>query len=69
MKKRLKLWRQTWTVLKVLIFVGLTAYDTQKIKKTEEEINIKLKSTYENLNSWQKTLLQDMRTGLEQIFI
>jgi|TARA_B110000914_G_scaffold10535_1_gene8413 acetyl-CoA carboxylase carboxyl transferase subunit alpha len=36
---------------------GISEVDTQKIKKTEEEINIKLKSTYENLNSWQKTLV------------
>ena len=36
---------------------GISEVDTQKIKKTEEEINNKLKSTYENLNSWQKTLV------------
>ena len=36
---------------------GISEVDTQKIKKTEEEINDKLKLTYENLNSWQKTLV------------
>ena len=36
---------------------GISEVDTQKIKKTEEEINNKLKITYENLNSWQKTLV------------
>ncbi len=36
---------------------GITEVDTQKIKKTEEEITEKLKKTYENLNSWQKTLV------------
>ena len=36
---------------------GISQVDTQKIKKTEEEINNKLKLTYENLNSWQKTLV------------
>ncbi|MDB9760494.1 acetyl-CoA carboxylase carboxyltransferase subunit alpha [Pelagibacteraceae bacterium] len=36
---------------------GISEVDTQKIRKTEEEINSKLKLTYENLNSWQKTLV------------
>ena len=36
---------------------GISEVDTQKIKKTEKEINDKLKLTYENLNSWQKTLV------------
>ena len=36
---------------------GISEVDTQKIRKTEEEINTKLKLTYENLNSWQKTLV------------
>ena len=36
---------------------GITEVDTKKIKKTEEEINEKLKKTYENLNSWQRTLV------------
>ena len=36
---------------------GISEVDTQKIKSTEEEINNKLKLTYENLNSWQKTLV------------
>jgi len=36
---------------------GISEVDTKKIKKTEEEINTKLKLTYENLNSWQKTLV------------
>ena len=36
---------------------GISEVDTQKIKKTEEEINNKLQSTYKNLNSWQKTLV------------
>ena len=36
---------------------GISEVDTQKIRKTEDEINNKLKLTYENLNSWQKTLV------------
>ena len=36
---------------------GLAEYDTQKIKKTQDEINSKLKLTYANLNNWQKTLV------------
>jgi acetyl-CoA carboxylase carboxyl transferase subunit alpha len=36
---------------------GISEVDTQKIKKTEDEINSKLKITYKNLNSWQKTLV------------
>ena len=36
---------------------GISEVDTQKIRKTEEEINNKLKQTYVNLNSWQKTLV------------
>ena len=36
---------------------GISEVNTQKIRKTEEEINSKLKLTYDNLNSWQKTLV------------
>ena len=36
---------------------GISEVDTQKIIKTEEEISQKLKMTYANLNSWQKTLV------------
>ena len=36
---------------------GISEVDTKKIKTTQEEINQKLKDTYENLNSWQKTLV------------
>jgi acetyl-CoA carboxylase carboxyl transferase subunit alpha len=36
---------------------GISEVDTQKISRTEEEINQKLKTTYETLNSWQKTLV------------
>jgi len=36
---------------------GISEVDTQKIRRTEEEINNKLKLTYENLDSWQKTLV------------
>ena len=36
---------------------GISEVDTQQIEKTEEEINQKLKMTYESLNSWQKTLV------------
>ena len=36
---------------------GITEVDTQKIKNIQEEINNKLKETYKNLNSWQKTLV------------
>ena len=36
---------------------GITEVDTAKIKSTQDQINIKLKETYANLNSWQKTLV------------
>ena len=36
---------------------GISEVDTKKIKTTQEEINEKLKLTYANLNSWQKTLV------------
>ena len=34
---------------------GISEVDTQKIKNTQDEINKKLKETYANLNSWQRT--------------
>ena len=34
---------------------GISEVDTQKIKDTQNQINNKLKETYANLNSWQKT--------------
>ena len=34
---------------------GISEVDTQKIKNTQNEINQKLKETYANLNSWQRT--------------
>ena len=36
---------------------GISEVDTKKIKNTQEQINDKLKETYANLNSWQKTLV------------
>jgi len=36
---------------------GISEVDTQKIKNTQEEINILLQKTYSNLDSWQKTLV------------
>jgi len=36
---------------------GISEVDTKKIKNTQEEIERKLKETYANLNSWQKTLV------------
>jgi acetyl-CoA carboxylase carboxyl transferase subunit alpha len=36
---------------------GISEIDTQKIIKTEKEINEKLKITYASLNSWQRTLV------------
>jgi len=36
---------------------GISEVDTQKITSIEEEINQKLKTTYANLNSWEKTLV------------
>jgi len=36
---------------------GISEVDTQKIIKTEEQINEKLKMTYASLNSWQRTLV------------
>ena len=34
---------------------GITEVNTNKIEKIQDEINEKLRSTYSNLNSWQKT--------------
>ena len=34
---------------------GLSEVNTEKISTTQDEINEKLKQTYQNLNSWQKT--------------
>ena len=34
---------------------SISEVDTNKIKSTENQINLKLKSVYSNLNSWQKT--------------
>jgi acetyl-CoA carboxylase carboxyl transferase subunit alpha len=34
---------------------GISEVDTKKIKNTQNEINEKLKQTYNNLNSWQRT--------------
>ena len=34
---------------------GISEVDTKKIKNTQYEINEKLKETYANLNSWQRT--------------
>jgi acetyl-CoA carboxylase carboxyl transferase subunit alpha len=34
---------------------GISEVDTKKIKNTQNEINEKLKETYANLNSWQRT--------------
>ncbi len=36
---------------------GISEVNTKKIQTTQEEINEKLKQTYSNLNSWQKTLV------------
>ena len=36
---------------------GISEVDTQKITRTEEQINENLKMTYANLNSWQRTLV------------
>ena len=36
---------------------GISEVDTDKIKNTQVQINEKLKETYKNLNSWQKTLV------------
>ena len=36
---------------------GISEVDTKKIRNTQEEIEKKLKETYANLNSWQKTLV------------
>ena len=36
---------------------GISEVDTKKIQKTQIEINEKLKQTYANLNSWQRTLV------------
>ena len=36
---------------------GISEVDTQKIKNTQDQINYELKKIYQNLNSWQKTLV------------
>ena len=36
---------------------GISEVDTEKIRTTQNQINKKLKETYNNLNSWQKTLV------------
>jgi len=36
---------------------GISEVDTQKIRSMQDEINEKLKETYANLNSWQKTMV------------
>ena len=36
---------------------GISEVDTKKIQNTQAEINEKLKQTYANLNSWQRTLV------------
>ncbi len=36
---------------------GISQVDTKEIKNTQNEIEKKLKETYSNLNSWQKTLV------------
>ena len=36
---------------------GISEVDTSKIQKIQEEVNLKLKSTYAKLNSWQKTMV------------
>ena len=36
---------------------GLSEVDTQKISKTQEEIDLKLKSIYSNLDHWQTTMV------------
>ena len=36
---------------------GISEVDTQKISKTQEELDEKLKSIYSNLDPWQTTLV------------
>ena len=36
---------------------GLSEVDTQKISKTQEELDVKLKSIYSNLDPWQTTMV------------
>ena len=36
---------------------GLSEVDTNKISKTQEELNIKLKEIYSNLDPWQTTMV------------
>ena len=36
---------------------GLSEVDTQKINKTEEELNLRLKEIYSNLDPWQTTMV------------
>ena len=45
---------------------GISEVDTQKIHETQEQINEKLKETYANLKSWQKTASFRLLTACRQ---
>ena len=56
-EKEIKLLEEEMEALKSPGAGGISEVDTNKIKSTQDEINMKLKSVYSNLNSWQKTLV------------
>ena len=47
---------------------GLSEVDTDKISRLQNEIDIKLKEIYSNLNPWEKTQVQDMKIGQKSKF-
>ena len=70
MKKKLKLLEQEVDGLKSPFgSEGISEVDTKKIKNTQNEINEKLKETYANLNSWQRTQVARHEDRPKQIFI
>ena len=48
---------------------GLSEVDTQKIAKTQNELDDKLKSIYSNLDPWQTTMVARHEDRPNQIFL
>ena len=54
-EKEIKTLEEEMELLKALWGESISEVDTNKIKVTQNQINLKLKNVYSNLNSWQKT--------------
>ena len=54
-EKEIKTLEDEMEILKSPGNESISEVDTSKIKSTQDQINLKLKSIYSNLNSWQKT--------------